>query len=114
MSEVSYYTSGRHDRNIESKAWATRDGQPWSPEEEKELVEYWNGHDEALLAETSEVLERTIEACRQRYYEIHARGIRTVMVEFKVSVTRDTPTCPNCHMVDTIRGGTCLYCGDDN
>lgn len=112
VTHVSYYASGRHERNIASKAWATRDGHPWSPEEERELLEYWNGQDETLLIETSEVLERTIEACRQRYYEILARGVRTVQVEFTVTVHRPVPTCPKCHMVDTMRGGRCVYCED--
>lgn len=55
-------------RNAESKLYAENDGQPWSSEEVEELVGYWDGTDETL-AEIAEMLGRTIEACRQRYYD---------------------------------------------
>lgn len=68
-------------RNAESKWVAENDGQPWSAEEIEELHAYWDGSEE-MLFEIAELLGRTIEACRQRYYE--TRG--------HVKITRTTTT----------------------
>lgn len=63
-------------RNAESKAWAEHDGEPWSGDELSFLLEWEGG--EADLAAAAELLGRTIEACRQRFYEAR-RGLSVVI-----------------------------------
>lgn len=65
----------RQRRNIESKAWAVRDGEPWEPEEDDLLLTDWILLDPAQRDEriVSQVLERTIEACRVRCERIRSR-----------------------------------------
>lgn len=42
----------------------------WTVEETDFLMESWNeSHDEETLAAVAELLGRTVEACRQRFYE---------------------------------------------
>jgi hypothetical protein len=85
-------------RNEESKTKAEHDGEPWSGEELEQLVEYWDGTEETL-ADIAEILGRTIEACRQRYYETRRGHIR-------VSIKQETTV--------TVRGwlvGFCFECG---
>jgi len=62
-------TRERLRRNEESRNWATHDKEPWGFEEIEELLGYWDGTEETLV-EISKLLGRTIEACRQRYYDI--------------------------------------------
>ncbi len=89
--------STRLQRNLESKAWAEHDGEPWSGDELDVLMLWQGGEDE--LATLSELLGRTIEACRQRFYEARRGHIR---VRTTVTVT------------ETVTGwlvGFCFSCG---
>lgn len=63
-------------RNAESKQNATHDREPWSQDELDQLFGYWDGTEDTL-AEIAELLGRTIEACRERYYKARKGGIRT-------------------------------------
>lgn len=74
----------RKQRNAESKAKAENDRQPWSSEE-LEILREWTGP-EAELADIAELLSRTIEACRERFYKSRQNGWSTA------TVTRTTTT----------------------
>lgn len=90
--------SNRLRRNAESKAHAVNDGQPWASEE-LDWLESWDGT-EPYLAELAELLGRTIEACREKFYKVrrHGRG--------EITVTRTTTTT-----VRTTRTTTTTYRG---
>lgn len=81
----------RRRRNEESKAWADHDGEPWSQDEDDFLIAEWIDIPSAARDERtiSQVLGRTIEACRVRCEHIRAQyGIsnrRTV--EIKMTTT---------------------------
>jgi hypothetical protein len=62
----------RQDANEESKNHAERYREPWSIDELDQLCANWDGTDETLEV-IAFCLGRTIEACRQRYYE-HNNG----------------------------------------
>lgn len=51
----------------------------WTVQEVEFLAESWDGTEETLSA-VAELLERTVEACRQRYYE-WTWGRATVVVD---------------------------------
>lgn len=62
---------GRLSRNAESKAMAENDREPWSEDDVVFLMEFFsdargNPREER---EVAEALGRTIEACRQRFYD---------------------------------------------
>lgn len=82
----------RKRRNDESKAWATRDGDLWTDGEEEILLQYWidvhpDDRDERAI---SQLLERTIEACRVRCEAIRAaHGLSNVrMTQTTITVTK--------------------------
>lgn len=56
----------RQARNEASRARAEQYRQPWG-QEELEWLASWDGT-EVYLAELAELLGRTIEACRQKFY----------------------------------------------
>lgn len=85
----------RARRNDESRAKAGHHAEPWSSDEIDLLLE-WDGSEEEL-ATVAELLERTIEACRQRFYEAR-RG--------HVVVRRTTVTVVTGWLV-----GYCFECG---
>lgn len=59
-------------RNDASRNHAEHHGEPWTGDELDELCRNWDGTDETLEV-IAFCLGRTIEACRQRYYE-HLHG----------------------------------------
>jgi hypothetical protein len=64
----------RHRDNEASKRWATRDGEPWTEDEDAFILTEWikvdpDARDEVTV---SKCLERTIVACRRRAQEIRA------------------------------------------
>lgn len=61
--------------NQESKAHADHDGEPWSQEELDQLFGYWDGT-EQMVREIAELLGRTIEACRERFYKARRGHLR--------------------------------------
>lgn len=91
-------------RNEESKRYAEHDTEPWDGDSIALLMQ-WDGGEEEL-ALTAELLGRTIEACRQRFYQVR-RGIRGVRVRRGVTTTTttsyievtDVEVCPDCWLV---------------
>lgn len=62
-------------RNDESRNRADKHREPWSGEELEFLLEFWQDPTTSE-AEVAETLGRTIEACRQRFYEtLHGRPV---------------------------------------
>lgn len=79
----------RQKRNNESKAWAHRDNEPWTSDEEEFLLQEWintapSERDERLV---SQILERTIEACRVRCERIRAHMGITERVVIRQTTT---------------------------
>ncbi len=101
-------------RNAESKEHAEHDGEPWSSDELEQLHGYWDGTEDTL-AEIAELLGRTIEACRQRYYETRRGHIR---VQRTITVTETVKGwlvgyCFNCgRFTDVYSDGTVSRCDD--
>lgn len=86
------YHGERQAANAESKSKAEHDGEPWSTDEIAFLMDEFEAakgacDDEAVVAEC---LGRTIEACRQRFYEVRAGRARVVTTTTGVSITRTT------------------------
>jgi hypothetical protein len=80
--------SKRLRRNAASKATAINDGQEWSAEE-LDWLNSWDGTPE-YLEELAELLGRTIEACRERFYK--ARRGQVTRTTRTTTVTRTTTT----------------------
>ena len=78
--------------NAETVANATHHREPWSTDEIEFLFEFWPDAvgDSSEEREVAEALGRTIEACRQRFYE--ARRNRGRIVNTKVTTTTTTTT----------------------
>lgn len=97
-------------RNDASLPKATHHREPWSATED-EWLSLWAGG-EAELAEIAEILGRTIEACRERFYKAR-RGmtpdyvqrvtIERITIEHQV-VYRPTDVCPVCFTVRAANG----------
>jgi hypothetical protein len=83
----------------------------WTREEVAFLVSEWSeAHDEETLAVVAEILGRTVEACRQKWYET-GWGTAAVPVEFKpepgsIKVTKTVTTCTTIEWT----GDLCLGC----
>lgn len=97
--------SERLKRNAESKAYAQHDTEPWDADDIALLMQ-WDGSEDELVL-TAELLGRTIEACRQRFY-VTRNSIRGVRVRRGVIHTVTTveytdvtsvDVCPNCWLV---------------
>lgn len=83
------------ERNKESLAKADHHREPWSQEEIDLLLEFWPaGIDPQEEAEVAEALGRTIEACRQRRYEVlwGKHVVRTKDTTTTTTTTRTTTT----------------------
>lgn len=83
----------RLSRNVASKQYAENDREPWGASEDEFLLEQFpdckgNPDEEMALAE---LMGRTIEACRQRFYEIRAGRKRKAQREAKHE-RKDTTT----------------------
>lgn len=63
----------RQERNDASRAGAEHHTEPWDAEEIALLEECWA---DVPIEEIAETLGRTIEACRQKHYEIGQGRIR--------------------------------------
>lgn len=81
----------RQAQNDASRTRAENDHQPWS-EDEIEWLQTWDGT-EGYLVELAELLGRTVEACRQRFYTSR-RGV----------ITRTTTTTKTKTTTTTYRG----------
>lgn len=75
-------------RNAESKAQAEHDREPWSSEE-LEWLATWDGT-EGYLRELAELLGRTIEACRERFYKCRRAGTWTESTTTTTTTTTTT------------------------
>lgn len=90
-------------RNAESKGGAGHDMEPWDTDA-LDLLMQWDGS-EPELALTAELLGRTIEACRQRFYQTRRglrgirvrRGITTSVTTEYVEITGDV--CTDCWLM---------------
>lgn len=86
-------------RNAKSKAAADHDGEEWSSDEiDFLLIEFSQAlgtpADEAVVAEC---LGRTIEACRQRFYDVKAGRARHVIVKHQTTTSTTTVTYRGLH-----------------
>jgi hypothetical protein len=78
-------TTARLARNAESKKAAEHDGQPWSAEEMDILMLCVRDED---FVDAAEMLGRTIEACRQRFY-VTRRGEATTTITTRRAFVHD-------------------------
>lgn len=62
----------RQARNEMSRQYATRDGQPWTTEDDEMLLEFWvkPGPQKRDELEVARSIGRTIEACRNRVHHL--------------------------------------------
>lgn len=65
-------------RNDESRHRADHHAEQWTKEEDDFLQAFWRDADEA---EVAEILGRTIEACRQRFYVVRRGEVKSTVVE---------------------------------
>lgn len=79
----------RREVNDESRNRAEHHGEPWTGYE-IDLLMQWDGSESELL-DLSEMLGRTVEACRQRFYETRSGKVRTPRPSRR-SVTRTVTT----------------------
>lgn len=95
---MSYTESERRAANERSRNAASHDKEPWLDYELEVLLE-WDRTDEGLT-DVAELLGRTREACRQRYYDTLAgrnRSSATYRVESTTTV-RVTRVCSACYI----------------
>ena len=76
--------------NHASQEWATKNGQLWC-QHELELLFEWDRTPEQLQ-ELAELLERTVEACRERYYKSFRDGGTTTVTTTETHTTTKTTT----------------------
>lgn len=101
----------RQRRNDESRNRAEAHREPWS-EEEAGLLADWDGT-EAELEVIAELLGRTIEACRQRYYVQRRGHAVTHTVTFQVTTGWLVGYCFECgRFTDVYSNGTVSLCED--
>lgn len=102
----------RAARNDESRTTADHHAEPWSGDEDDFLKAEWDNTD-ATLAVIAELLGRTIEACRQRYYIVQRGHVRT---ETTITVTQKrwlVGFCFKCgHFTDVFTDGKVALCDD--
>lgn len=99
-----YIGSERQHANDESREVATRNRESWEDFEIGILLE-WD-RSESGLDEVAELLERTREACRQRFYDVlggrvsSTGSIRVTVTTTTTRTTRQVETyevCPKCN-----------------
>lgn len=95
---ASYQGSEREQRNSESANHATHHAEPWDGEEVTFLLAFFADAkgDRDAEAEVAEALGRTIEACRQMFYEVRSGrrdgcGVKIVTTT-TTTTTRTTTT----------------------
>lgn len=102
---------------------AEQHGTRWTRDEVDFLVSEWSAaHDEGTLAAVAGLLGRTVEACRQRYYEegwgtaADPLAAKPAPGAARVTVTRTVTTttvewvgevCPDCHCLRSVSGVCC-------
>jgi hypothetical protein len=91
----------RAARNDGSRNRAEHYREPWTNDEDAFLREEWDGTEETLET-IAELLGRTIEACRQRYY--CPRGWARMRIYVEQTVTSTYEVCPDCFQVITPSG----------
>lgn len=96
-----YNNSARKRLNEASRFWAARNSEPWTEEEDDFLLHEWVMLDPVSRSEVecSQLLERTIEACRVRAEHIRKRlGLQVFEVK-KRTIVEVTEVCPDCWLV---------------
>lgn len=78
MSKKPYNYEPRKQRNEQSRNLATKDHELWSEQEVEILENFW---DEADVVDIAATLGRTVEACRQKHWELTKRPARVVAEE---------------------------------
>ena len=88
-------------RNAESKAMAEHDREQWSKEDLEFLMVFFDDAkgDPDLEVEVAEALGRTIEACRQRFYDTRS-GRKSFKKTTRTTTTTETVTEYIGHMDD--------------
>lgn len=86
-------------RNALSKLRAEHDGETWA-DDDLEWLESWDGSEE-YLAELSELLGRTIEACREQFYKRRRLGqwVQVTTTVTTTTVTTYREACPRCFLI---------------
>jgi hypothetical protein len=94
--------AARAAKNEASRDRAEHHWEPWSATE-LELLADWDGSSEDELAAVAELLGRTIEACRQKFYVSRKQGFtmttvtrRQVTTSTTKTITYLPPTCYRC------------------
>lgn len=91
----------RTSKNDASRNNAEHYGEPWTGDELDELCRNWDGSDETLEV-IAFCLGRTIEGCRQRYYEhLHGASVQGTDTE----PIRSPTTRQNGKVTPTFRAG---------
>jgi hypothetical protein len=68
-------TTKRKQVNEQSRNEATKDGELWNEHEVEILLQFWG---EADLTDIAATLGRTVEACRQKHFDLSKRPERVV------------------------------------
>jgi hypothetical protein len=98
---VSMTRKERLSKNNASRNDAEHFGEPWTGDELDELCKNWDGTDETLEV-IAYCLGRTIEGCRQRYYEhLHGASVNGTDTE----PIRSPKTRQNGKVTPTFRAG---------
>lgn len=98
-------------RNDESRTYAEHHAEPWSGDEIDFLMT-WEGGEEDLAA-LAELLGRTIEACRQRFYEVRRGHVRVSVTQVTVVTGWLVGYCFECgRFTDVYNNGIVSLCED--
>lgn len=99
-------------RNSASKRHAEHDGEPWSQDELDQLFGFWDGTEDTLT-EIAELLGRTIEACRERYYKARRGHVRVETTTIQVTKGWLVGYCFECgKFTDVYSDGSTARCED--
>lgn len=84
----------RRRANERSRAYAHRDNQPWTTEDDEILLEFWvkPGSRERDEAEVARAVQRTIESCRNRVHKLVGQNLGGHYVKVTETTTVHTVT----------------------
>lgn len=94
--------------NEESRTRAGHHRQPWTANELEFLREMWDGSEETLH-DISEILGRTVEACRQRYYYPEGEPVRPLCTRVSAPVWT-IGFCSGCGRYTDVKNTVCVDC----
>jgi hypothetical protein len=102
-----YYADHRVPVNEQSRDGADHYGQPWCQYED-EIVSLWDQHSGQSLTDLANLLGRTREGCRSRFYNLQRGEAHATITEHDVRTPPRTqspdPLCPVCFLQHR---GTC-------